>query len=82
MCKLLTNRQVLFDDMQVFHPAANSKALTAAGRVKPRSVSVKTLTAALEAEQDPNKRELVRLVLAWLDAKAVAKRGGFVAVGE
>lgn len=75
--------QVLYDDMSVFNPQAGSKAaLTAAGRPKPRSVSVKTLSAVLEAERDPAKRELVELVLRWLDAKAVAKRGGFVAAGE
>lgn len=68
--------------MEISHPQGGAKALTAAGRAKPRSVSVKTLSAALEAEADPAKRELVRLVLDWLDAKAVAKRGGFVASGE
>lgn len=68
--------------MEIFHPQANSKALTAAGRLKPRSVSVKTLSAILQVEQDPVKRELVQLVRVWLGAKAVAKRGGFVAVGE
>ncbi|CAM9408555.1 unnamed protein product [Pylaiella littoralis] len=73
--------KVLFDDMEIFHPQANSKALTAAGRLKPRSVSVKTLSAILQVEQDPVKRELVQLVREWLGAKAVAKRGGFVAVG-
>ncbi|CAM9489835.1 unnamed protein product [Ectocarpus sp. 8 AP-2014] len=75
--------KVLYDEMSVFNPQAGSKAaLTAAGRPKPRSVSVKTLSAVLEAERDPAKRELVELVLRWLDAKAVAKRGGFVAAGE
>lgn len=42
---------------------------------------MKTLSAALQVEQDPVKRELVQLVLEWLEAKAVAKRGGFVAIG-
>lgn len=74
--------QVLFDEMEIPHPQGGAKTLTAAGRPKPRSVSVKTLSAALKAEEDPAKRELVQLVLDWLDAKAVAKRGGFVASGE
>lgn len=74
--------QVLFDEMEISHPQGESKPLTAAGRPKPRSVSVKTLSATLEAEKDPAKRELVQLVLDWLNAKAVAKRGGFVASGE
>ncbi|CAN0363308.1 unnamed protein product, partial [Ectocarpus sp. 12 AP-2014] len=75
--------KVLYDDMSVFNPqAGRPEELTAAGRPKARSVSVKTLSAVLEAERDPAKRELVELVLRWLDAKAVAKRGGFVASGE
>lgn len=68
--------------MKIFHPQADSKALTAAGRPKPRSVSMKTLSATLKVEEDPVKRELLQLVLEWLNAKAVAKRGGFVALGE
>eukprot|EP00752_Nemacystus_decipiens_P003362 g3109.t1 len=73
--------KVLFDEMEISHPHGDAKTFTAAGRPKPRSVSVKTLSAALKAEEDPAKRELVQLVLDWLDAKAVAKRGGFVATG-
>eukprot|EP00903_Cladosiphon_okamuranus_P018931 g17412.t1 len=73
--------KVLFDEMEISHPHGSAPTLTAAGRPKPRSVSVKTLSAALKAEEDPAKRELVRLVLDWLDAKAIAKRGGFVASG-
>lgn len=70
---------MLFDEKEIVNP--QPATLTAAGRPKARSVSVKTLSAALEAEKDPAKRELVQLVLEWLDAKAVAKRGGFVSVG-
>lgn len=79
---MVRTKQVLFDDMKIISPQGNSKALTAAGRPKPRSVSMKTLSAALQAEQDPRRRELLQLVLEWLNAKAVIRRGGFVAVGE
>lgn len=80
--------QVLFDEVQIFDPNGPnlvvSKSPSKAGaksKSKAKSVSVSSLTEALETEPDPVKRELVTLVLQWLDAKAVARRGGFKASG-
>lgn len=86
-------RQVLFDEVRVFDPNAlsvpqqslpvdgggKSKNRTSSSKV--RSVSVKSLQEALQGEKDPGKRKLLSLILDWLNAKAVARRGGFIACG-
>lgn len=73
---------MLFDEVQVFDPKASEPAPQSPKRSNSKSVSVSSLSKVLKSEQDPRKRELLSLVLEWLDVKAVAKRGGFVASGE
>lgn len=80
--------KVLFDEVGVCDPEDSrstsppSKARTAGGRVKSKSVSATALKAVLKRDQNPLKRELVQLVLDWRKAKAVPRRGGFVESGE
>lgn len=72
----------MFDEVQVFDTKASEPAQHFPKRSKLKSVSVSSLSKVLKSERDPRKRELLSLVLEWLDAKAVAKRGGFVASGK
>lgn len=63
-------------------PTADGTEKAARRRGKPRSVSLTSLSAMLEAEADPVKRELLQLVLDWLSARTQEKRGGFLGSGE
>ncbi|CAM9201306.1 unnamed protein product [Choristocarpus tenellus] len=50
-------------------------------RSRAKSVSTATLQTILGAQSDMHKRELISLVLKWLQANALSKRGGFKALG-
>lgn len=80
--------EVLFDEMKVADPnsepllIADGTEKAARRRAKLRSVSMTSISAMLEAEADPVKRELLQLVRDWLSARTQEKRGGFLGSGE